>query len=153
MVPVSRSQAALHRHLKNSKFEQKIANVKRQAAQVEAGEKRISRLAEEVERGRTKGGRRNVEASILLGRETGGSETIRPSQEQQDLIKQYAKSEGIWPGDIQEPGPALSNQIWNISNEKISYIPPQPPLLYSSKMLILENDQIFSVVVLQLFYK
>ena len=73
------------------------------AASVLNGRRSIRRLAPREEEGRIKGGRRNVEASICLGRrgcasgravEEQGAGTTSKQQEQ--ILERYAQSENIW---------------------------------------------------------
>ena len=73
------------------------------ANEVLMGRKSIQRLSEEEESGRIEGGRRNVEATIILGRRGGanqenihkqGIDAARRNQE--EWLKDYAKSVDIW---------------------------------------------------------
>ena len=69
---------------------------------VEQGQQTVGELSVQEERGRSEGGRTNVEASVVLrgDREanqtqyTGEPESVRESQER--LLKQYAKEKGLW---------------------------------------------------------
>jgi len=68
--------------------------------EIERGNKKILRLPEEAEKGRINGGRRTLEASVILGiaeeadREKFGELEIRVKQER--LMEIYAKHERIW---------------------------------------------------------
>jgi hypothetical protein len=71
------------------------------AGEILMGRKSIRRLSEEEEQGRIAGGRRNVEASIIIGRRGGtyqknGSQQRLNFSEQEQLLKDYALSVGIW---------------------------------------------------------
>ena len=68
--------------------------------EIERGNKRILRLPEEAEKGRIDGGRRTLEASVILGiakkadREKFGEFEIK--EEQEHLLEIFAHHEGIW---------------------------------------------------------
>jgi hypothetical protein len=74
-------------------------SIRKTAAEIVAGNKRIYRLISAGEKGRIAGGRRNVEASYLLGtsKKTDLSDTSREQALiQEKLLEVYAKHEGIW---------------------------------------------------------
>ncbi|GHT26376.1 hypothetical protein FACS189432_00660 [Bacteroidia bacterium] len=74
-------------------------SIRKTAAEIVAGSKRIYRLISAGEKGRIAGGRRNVEASCLLGTEarTDLSDTS-PGQVliQERLLEKYARHKKIW---------------------------------------------------------
>jgi len=59
---------------------------------------RINFLSPAEELGRNSGGRRNVEASLLLRREVGsdGSQQSNTRERQEEILTDYAQREGIW---------------------------------------------------------
>jgi hypothetical protein len=75
---------------------------------IERGEQTIEQLDPEAESGRTTGGTRNVEASLILAANERSSETTQSgsrsrmeanrdtSAQQEKLLEDYAKKEGIW---------------------------------------------------------
>ena len=77
-----------------------IIYVRRTVDEIERGNKQILRLPEGAEKGRIAGGRRTLEASVILGiaeeadREKFGKSEIKEKQE--ELLEQCAKYEGIW---------------------------------------------------------
>ena len=73
------------------------------ASDVINGRRSILRLAEAEERGRLSGGRRNVEASICLGRRgcasgqaVGEQGLTAARKEQETILEKYARGENIW---------------------------------------------------------
>lgn len=72
------------------------------ANEVLMGRKSIQRLSPEEERGRIEGGRRNVEASIIIGttrrtnEKNGSKQRVGAATEQEGRLRDYAKSVGIW---------------------------------------------------------
>jgi len=76
------------------------------ANEVLMGRKSIQRLSPEEESGRIEGGKRNVEASIIIGTsgrtneknesKSGIGTTQSNSQEQEQMLKDYARNVGIW---------------------------------------------------------
>jgi hypothetical protein len=74
-------------------------SIRKTAEKIVAGSQRIYRLFPEGERGRITGGRRNVEATCILGtsEKTDLSDTSREQVLiQENLLEDYAKHEGIW---------------------------------------------------------
>ena len=77
-----------------------IVYVRHTVDEIERGNKQILRLPESAEKGRIAGGRRTLEASVILGiaeeadREKSGKPEIKENQEQ--LLEVYAKHEEIW---------------------------------------------------------
>jgi hypothetical protein len=83
----------------NDEGEIDYEQLERTADAVESGAARINRLSLAEESGRTKGGRRNVEASCLLVRD----EKSNPSADenvkrirQEKLLEEYARQKGVW---------------------------------------------------------
>ncbi len=77
--------------------------VKTVARRVISGESKIVRLNEREERGRILGGRRNVEASLLIGAnqsadKTSGRRERKTAEEK--ILEDYAKAEGFWIDDL-----------------------------------------------------
>jgi hypothetical protein len=73
------------------------------ANEILMGRRRICRLSPEEEKGRIAGGRRNVEASVILGAGRGTNEKNESKQrfrataaEQENCLREYAKSVDIW---------------------------------------------------------
>jgi hypothetical protein len=94
--------------LYNKDGEFNYETIKTLAARVGSGELKITRLAPREEQGRNSGGRRNVEASIIIGAEarTGQADTrrSRPTRKEklahnkqvEAHLEKYARHEGIW---------------------------------------------------------
>jgi hypothetical protein len=102
-------------HIINERREVSYDEVERTADAIEAGTAHIDRLSLAEEQGRREGGRRNVEASVILGakesadskkgRNESGRENGRGSvEEQEQRLKEYAQKEGIWisPEEIEK---------------------------------------------------
>jgi hypothetical protein len=74
-------------------------SIRKTAAAIIARSRRIYRLIPKGERGRIEGGRRNVEASCLLGT-SARTDLSDPGRHQaliqERLLEEYAKHEGIW---------------------------------------------------------
>ena len=70
----------------------------RQTDKILNGTNRINALSLEEEHGRTRGGRRNVEATLLLRGSIGpdGSQQGNTREQQEKILKDYAQREGIW---------------------------------------------------------
>ena len=87
---------------KNSNFD--VEKIKKYAEQIISGEKSLERLSQEEERGRIEGGRRNVEATLLLRANEGTSEEDKGEglarKHQIDALTKYAKEENIWHDDL-----------------------------------------------------
>ena len=77
-----------------------IKYVRHTVDEIERGNKQILRLPEGAEKGRVAGGRRTLEASIILGiaEEADREKFSKPEikEKQEELLEQYAKYEGIW---------------------------------------------------------
>lgn len=78
-----------------------IKQIKQDAEKIIKGEKRIKRLSPEEEEGRIKGGRKNVEATLVLrGNEI--SDSTEPQriaeliEKQEDILTDYAKNNNAW---------------------------------------------------------
>ncbi|MDR3246957.1 MAG: hypothetical protein LBT50_11085 [Prevotellaceae bacterium] len=87
----------------NEKGEIDYGQLKRTADAVESGYSRINRLSLAEEQGRTKGGRRNVEASLILAADRRANRGRQESYErqklidrQENLLKQYATDNNLW---------------------------------------------------------
>ncbi len=79
----------------------------------------IDSLSFREEQGRIKGGRRNVEATLILGAsERAGTAEQRNLEEQEKLLRDYAHESGIW---IDEYSFKLSDQIAEESEAKVYY--------------------------------
>ena len=84
----------------NFDYQIDYAYVRHTVDDIEQGNKQILRLPEGAEKGRIAGGRRTLEASVILGiteeadREKSGEFEIKEMQEY--LMEAYAKHEGIW---------------------------------------------------------
>jgi hypothetical protein len=97
-------------NLINKKGEIDYGKLKEAADAIESGRAALDRLSLEEERGRTKGNRRNVEASLILGRsennqrkatqERSGSQSAQNENDvreiQEHLLVNWAKNEGIF---------------------------------------------------------
>ena len=83
---------------KQTEQEKIYERVKSEAEEIIQGHKRISCLPEEAEEGRIRGGRRNVEASCLIGRSesTNGHDTDSIRKVQETKLEEWAKQEKIW---------------------------------------------------------
>src|SRR5690606_3432266 len=100
-----------------SLFLQKIKNY---ATQVIAGRKEIRRLSKEAERGREKGGIRNVEATILLTTGNGRNGKVEGREAQQQIIEDYAKEEGIWYDNIEvSPEVGTKSELGNYADSGV----------------------------------
>ncbi|MDR2410173.1 MAG: hypothetical protein LBE13_18975, partial [Bacteroidales bacterium] len=98
----------------NEKGEINYEELKRTTDAIEEITSNLNRLSLAEEQGRRQGGRRNVEASVLLtADERANSEKIRNAgtravgeraKRQEELLKDYAKKEGIWisPEEIEQ---------------------------------------------------
>jgi hypothetical protein len=78
-------------------------NLRRVADAIENGDVRIDRLSLEEEQGRTKGGRRNVEASVILAGDRSANRGRAESDTRQEIIdrqeallKKYAADNNLW---------------------------------------------------------
>ena len=75
-------------------------HVKDAAGRIAKGELEIRRLDKGSEQGRIAGGKRNVEASIILAADERASEEAgsrtHPVERQERTLEAYAKREGIW---------------------------------------------------------
>ena len=75
--------------------------IKKDAKSIIEGKSFFNRLSLSEEQGRIAGGRRNVEASIVVAESKGaGTEAEQSKQQEQDL-EIYAKKEGIWFPDYE----------------------------------------------------
>ena len=72
-----------------------LTRVKQYAEQIITGQHSLKRLSPEEEQGRLLGGKRNVEASIIVGTESSSGDVIKKGSEV-DLLTKYAKNENIW---------------------------------------------------------
>lgn len=86
---------------KENKTETDYEQIRRTADDIINGSKYIERLSPEEEQGRIKGGRINVESTLLLrGKEITGDEdeliTEKLIEEQEGILKDYAKNNGLW---------------------------------------------------------
>lgn len=86
-----------------SRTEESGARIKREAEEVFTGRLILNRLPPKAERGRIKGGRRNVEASLVVGKSDGTAKNLESKQTelekqqlQEEQLRAYAKEEGIW---------------------------------------------------------
>ncbi|GHT43462.1 hypothetical protein AGMMS49965_17290 [Bacteroidia bacterium] len=72
--------------------------LKKQTDGILSGEYRIKCLSPEEELGRIEGGRRNVEASLLLRGDVdaNGTQQSNTRERQESILKEYAKKESIW---------------------------------------------------------
>jgi hypothetical protein len=81
----------------------------------------IDCLSFREEQGRIKGGRRNVEATLILGAgERAGTAEQRNVEEQEKLLTDYAHKSGIW---IDESSFKIAGQIAEESEAKVYYFP------------------------------
>lgn len=80
------------------------AELEKQTISVINGTAFINTLSQEEERGRIAGGRRNVEASLLLrANETTGTGKRGTSEDQESILTKYATENGLWlPAPTQE---------------------------------------------------
>lgn len=80
---------------------QEYARISKQADRIITGEEYIERLSPSEEEGRVRGGKRNVEATLLLRGEevTSDEDGFRVEElirKQEKILKDYAKETGIW---------------------------------------------------------
>ncbi|MDR3366030.1 MAG: hypothetical protein LBO71_03565, partial [Prevotellaceae bacterium] len=90
----------------NQKGEMSHEQLERTANAIEAGAAHLNRLSLAEEQGRRQGGKRNVEASVLLAakrransaeiRDAGAGATGRGAEEQEQILKDYAQKKGVW---------------------------------------------------------
>ena len=115
-----------------------IKKIKRYATEVIANRKEIRRLSREAEQGRKDGGRRNVEAAVLLL--TGGKEStkIEGREAQQQAIEEYAKQEGIWFDNLEvEPTEGTETDLGTYIDSGVEnqvYIPKDNPKIVRKAM-------------------
>ncbi|GHT66155.1 hypothetical protein AGMMS50239_27180 [Bacteroidia bacterium] len=88
----------LEEPLINEKGEINYDELNRQRDTIEGGAVRINALSLGEEQGRITGGRRNVEASLLLRGDVGadGSKQSYSRERQEEILREYAKKEEIW---------------------------------------------------------
>jgi hypothetical protein len=91
--------------LYNNDGEIDYEQVRNIASRIISGESKIFRLNEREEQGRIRGGRRNVEASIISGADAGTHSTtssrsrtkrIEANKKVESRLEKYAKNENIW---------------------------------------------------------
>ena len=70
--------------------------VTQHATEIENGRSRIDRLSLDEEQGRTRGGRRNVEASIITGASERTSSPAESAAKQITDVTDYSKRTGKW---------------------------------------------------------
>jgi hypothetical protein len=124
--------------------------LERTADAIERGIAYIDRLLLAEEQGRTKGGRRNVEASVLLGRAYSSKQNIISAKsgksrteaengeriEQEQLLEAWAKEKGIF----EEWDIATSRTPYSmIGTESRVYIVSARKLLYNQKIAYLRH--------------
>lgn len=84
----------------NKKEVSKYQKIKDYAEQVIRGEKYIKRLSPEEEQGRIRGGRANVEATLLIGTDERASDGSKEAYErrpiQEAILEDYAKKNNFW---------------------------------------------------------
>lgn len=83
--------------VKENNFKEEIDYAKR----VIEGKSSINRLSPEEEQGRLRGGRRNVEATVILGGGVRTDSEVYGRKAQLDLLKSYAKKSGCWVEDYE----------------------------------------------------
>ncbi|MFN5416284.1 MAG: hypothetical protein ACK5B9_04445 [Flavobacteriia bacterium] len=78
-----------------------INKSKENAKGIESGTKVFKRFSQDEQSGISKGGRIHAESTLILGEKNGANkETSATNEEQENIIEQYAKEEGIWVEDI-----------------------------------------------------
>lgn len=89
--------------------EEKYAKVKEYTKQIFQRSRAIERLSQKEEQGRMLSGRRNVEATILIGSDERASSPNRSADErrlaQEELLEDYARKEGVWMERLPEIRP------------------------------------------------
>lgn len=86
--------------IENKKESSTLKKTKDYATRVIAGTKKINRLSLEEEKGTIKGGRINIESTILLGANEGANDETERASLQEKLLEEYAKERGCWYYDL-----------------------------------------------------
>jgi 8-oxo-dGTP pyrophosphatase MutT (NUDIX family) len=93
----------------DNKDSNNTVKIKDYARRIEEGIESLKRLSSAEEQGRLLGGRRNVEAAILLGTNAGASDQDKEPSErkivQEKLLEEYARKEGFWIEDLPQIDP------------------------------------------------
>jgi hypothetical protein len=108
------NEKSIEKSIINDKGAIDYEQLKRTADAVEAGYSRINRLSLAEEKGRAKGGRKNVETSLILAADRRANRGRQESDERQKLIarqesllKQYATDNCLWISEKEIAGKAV----------------------------------------------
>jgi hypothetical protein len=98
-----------------------IQKIKEDAQRIIKGELKLHELSPEEERGRIEGGRRNVEASLILSGSENPGRTAELPTFQEKLLKEYAIHEGIWFDYREKPFEDIFGDQLDRGSEAIVY--------------------------------
>ena len=116
-------------------------NIKNNAERIEAGEIIYKRFSQREQRGLIEGGRANVEASLIAGREVGTRESQDERADRiEEEVERYAKDAGIWHDNTEE---YLTNLYGNPINSG------QESLVFDKKETVVKTSNILQYRDLQ----